>query len=123
MQILADWLMATLKLVNLTPHPVQIVGLDKKVTILPACPTPVRLHEHAERVKILDYQGAEITISAVEYTHAYNLPRELKDTLYVVSQMVAQAYPERDDLVFPYDIVRNEDGSIFACRQLGRWIE
>lgn len=112
-----------MNLINLTPHPVQIIGVDKEVTILPACHTPARLNEQATPVKTLDYQGAIITISAVEYTHAYDLPGTLKNTLYVVSQMVAQAYPDRDDLLFPYDIVRNEDGSIFACRQLGRWIE
>lgn len=68
-------------------------------------------------------RGLEIRISEVKYTHVYNLPEPLKDTLYVVSQMVAQACPERSDLLFPYDIIRNEDGTIFACKSLAIWME
>jgi hypothetical protein len=116
-----------MKLVNLTPHPVQIAGRgpngQRRMIVLPACHTPARLNEQADLLSIFDFQETEVVISAVQYTHAYNLPGPLKDTFYVVSQMVAQAYAERDDLLFPYEIIRNEDGSIFACKQLGRWME
>lgn len=111
-----------MKLINLTPHAVQIFATDSSVLILPACHTPARLNEHAELIKLIDVHDMEIRISGVEYTHAYNLPDKVENTSYVVSQMVAQAYPERDDLLFPYDIIRNEDGTIFGCKSLARLI-
>jgi hypothetical protein len=110
-----------MKLINLTPHAVQIFGTDSSVLVLPACHSPARLSEHAMLFKLIKIHDMEIRISGVEYTSVYNLPDKLEDTLYVVSQMVAQASPERDDLLFPYDVIRNEDGTIFGCKSLAKW--
>ena len=41
-----------------------------------------------------------------------NLPEPKPGTYYIVSKMLAQACPERKDLIFPGTVVRNADGHI-----------
>jgi len=50
-----------------------------------------------------------------------NLPERQPDTWYVVSRLTAQARPDRDDLLFPLDEVRDEQNVIVGCRALGRY--
>jgi hypothetical protein len=44
------------------------------------------------------------------------LPDPAPDTRYIVSRTVAEACPDRDDLLIPDDTVRDEAGRIVACR-------
>lgn len=49
-----------------------------------------------------------------------NLPEPKPDTYYIVSKMVAQAWPEREDLIFPGTVVRNESGDVVGCVDFSR---
>jgi len=42
------------------------------------------------------------------------------DVYYIVSQLVKSALPDRDDLLVPAEVVRDETGRIVGCRSLGR---
>lgn len=44
-----------------------------------------------------------------------NLPEPKPYTYYIVSKMVAQACPEREDLIFPGTVVRNGSGDVVGC--------
>lgn len=44
-----------------------------------------------------------------------NLPEPKTGTHYIVSKMVAQACPERKDLIFPGTVVRNGSGDVVGC--------
>ena len=48
------------------------------------------------------------------------LPEPKKDTYYIVSQMLAQACPERKDLIFPGTLVRDESGDVVGCIDFSR---
>ena len=48
------------------------------------------------------------------------LPDPADDTLLIVSRMVAEAYPERRDLVFPTELVRDPRGRVSRCKSLSR---
>lgn len=39
---------------------------------------------------------------------------------YIVSQLVKSALPDREDLLVPAEVVRDEQGHIIGCRSLGR---
>lgn len=49
-----------------------------------------------------------------------NLPEPKTDTFYIVSKMVAQAFPERKDLIFPGTVVRDADGRVVGCIDFSR---
>ena len=49
-----------------------------------------------------------------------NLPEPKPDTYYIVSKMLAQACPERKDLIFPGTVVRDADGHIIGCIDFSR---
>lgn len=46
------------------------------------------------------------------------LPEPEAWTLYVVSQLVVTHIPERTDLAFPFDLVRDDEGTITGFRAL-----
>lgn len=49
-----------------------------------------------------------------------NLPDPKPGTYYIVSKMLAQACPERKDLIFPGTVVRNESGDVVGCVDFSR---
>lgn len=49
-----------------------------------------------------------------------NLPGPKPGTYYIVSKMLAQACPERKDLIFPGTLVRNESGDVVGCIDFSR---
>ena len=50
-----------------------------------------------------------------EIVNLVNIPGPNPDTYYIVSKMVAQAYPERKDLIFPGTLVRDADDYVVGC--------
>ena len=38
---------------------------------------------------------------------------------YIVSQLIKSAFPERNDLLVPAEVVRDSSGNIVGCRSLG----
>ena len=50
----------------------------------------------------------------------FNLPKPKPGTYYIVSKMLAQACPERKDLIFPGTLVRNESGDVVGCIDFAR---
>lgn len=49
-----------------------------------------------------------------------NFPEPKPGTYYIVSKMVAQAWPAREDLIFPGTLVRDADGHIVGCVDFSR---
>lgn len=68
------------------------------------------------------------TVGAVDGTLIYrrfpedivNLPEPKPGTYYIVSKMLAQACPERKDLIFPGTVVRNKSGDVVGCIDFSR---
>ena len=61
-----------------------------------------------------------VDIMEKSFLEVEGLPEPKKDTYYVVSALVAGACKNRDDLVVPNDIVRDEKGRIIGCRSLAK---
>jgi hypothetical protein len=104
---------------NLTRHPVVLVAGDSTLR-LPAHPTPPRIAD--ERVRQRTVSTGELTLPLQELRvgAVRDLPPPQPGTLFVVPRVVAAACPERTDLVFPFDELRDADGTVTGCRALAR---
>ena len=107
-----------MKLVNLTPHAVNIIADDGTVTTIPASGTIARVSVTETPSKLGELAGVPVT--RVIYGAPSGLPPydEEADCLFIVSQIVAAAVKDRPDLVFPGGLVRDEAGNIIGCRHL-----
>lgn len=114
-----------IRLRNLTPHPVIMAGPHGiPLTYAPETPTPrvaeVReylgvVHEGTaadEYIEVpLVYPLYRVRLGAVS-----DLPDEEPGVRLIVSRMVAEARPDRRDLLIPYDLIRDDQGRIKAAR-------
>lgn len=112
-----------IRLRNLTPHSVTIHLVDGTlVELLAERPTPRRAVERTA-------EGAETTaIGPVATTRTrlldqvLDLPEPTPGVWLIVSSRIAEARPDRADLRFPDDHVR-ENGRVVGCRALGRIVD
>lgn len=110
-------------IVNRTPHLIRLYQPDGPDVVsnmmeglreeIPPTGPPIRL-----AMISLGTQPAGIEL--VEFGHAHDLPAMRSDVQLVVSLVVALACSGREDLLFPYREVRNTDGVVVGCRQLGK---
>lgn len=102
-------------IVNLTPHIINVLVDDQQV-IVEKRGKPPRVEES------LKYAGQHdgVHIYEVTYGPCTSLPPIEQNTLYIVSRMIVDAMPGRNDLVFPLMLERDTSGNITVARALGR---
>lgn len=108
-----------MNLLNLTPHAITVYrntddGVIDRVTIFPAG-VAARVEETFKNVHELNGIPVLMRVSAI----VVGLPEKAHGRYIIVSRMVAVAAPERDDLLFPDDIVRDSGGRVVGCRAWG----
>jgi hypothetical protein len=106
---------STHQIVNLTPHTITIM-CRRHVTIPSTGIARVypALEESTETI-IVD--GTTVPIYRTAMSNRVTcLPDEKPGVWYVVSKLVYDACPERDDLVIPHHVVRNGKGESIGCR-------
>lgn len=108
-----------MKLVNLTPHPVVLLGLGGGTVTIPPSGTVARCAVRREPLGRVDLEGLAVPIRELEYWAVEGLPRPAPSTLYLVSSVVAQAV-QRDDVVIVDEVVRDEQGRVIGARALAR---
>ncbi|MGI5927973.1 MAG: hypothetical protein ACOX8A_12495 [Thermacetogeniaceae bacterium] len=101
----------TMKIINLTPHAINLVRNGQIVETLPAAALPARVSVSAEIVG--EINGFEIRKNV--YGQVVNLPEREEGTVYIVSALVAQAAKDRDDILVTDGAVRDADGKIIGC--------
>lgn len=121
--------------INCTPHDVLIYGAtscmlqDGRPYIREEgeeYPEPLRVYPAAKNPARAIYERR--TSGAVDGTLIYrlftedivNLPDPKPGTYYIVSKRLAQACPERKDLIFPGGVVRDADGHIVGYIDFSR---
>ncbi|MFI7531464.1 hypothetical protein [Nocardia salmonicida] len=109
-------------LINLTPHDLVIFDSNDPIEFtLPRTTVPARLTEIRSASTQLTTGITSIPMTELSYaTVPTGLPDPQPRTLLVVSRVTAQGLPERNDLVFPLDEVRDAQHRIIGCRGLGR---
>lgn len=105
---------------NLTPHPVTIITDVGSVHLPPEPGTRPHIDEIREATEPVFVEGLPVPTVRVVGGSAVDLPEPKPGTLFVVSRVIAEACPERTDLLVPYDLVRDETGRVIACRSLAR---
>jgi hypothetical protein len=100
-----------MNILNLTPHEITLCG--KK---LPS--------SGVARVAQTTQQVAEINgipVNKLSFGQVMGLPEERKDTIYIVSRIVAEAVKgQRNDVFIVDKTVRNEQGQIVGCEALAK---
>lgn len=130
------------RVVNLTPHNINFVkpfnveiGRDKigtpeyiteeRTYTLPPSGQVARCKVDREKIDSVwteDIDGWDITlpITKSKFGEVEGLPEPQEGMIYIVSNLVAQAVPHREDVFFPDDLVRDANGNIIGCRALGK---
>ena len=104
------------RVVNCTPHPVTIVVNGVVVKTIPTSGEVARLSVSTEPAG--EVMG--ISVTRTLFGEPVGLPEPEVGTCYIVSQLVKNALPERDNLVVPAEVVRDAAGNIVGCKSLGR---
>lgn len=111
-----------MQIVNLTPHALNFIGGDGKI-ILTVEPSGALARVTAKTVTTGSVEigvGVCIPVTGTDYGEVIGLPAPRKNTIFVVSSLVAQRCRDRDDVFIPNESVRDEKGRIIGCRSLGR---
>lgn len=109
------------KVVNLTPHVIEVVDRDGCVLVsFPPSGDVARCHmEYLASGELL----AEAPVGLVRYGRVHGLPDPFPFTRYLVSVLVMLACPDRDDLLTVASEVRDDEGRVVGCRGLASSVE
>ena len=104
-----------MKLINLTPHTINIVNDDgNPIVNVPASGSLARCKQVETVVGKVD--GIQITRQ--EFGEVEGLPGPADNVMYIVSRLVKAACPDRDDVVTPGPLVRDDSGQPIGCKGL-----
>src|SRR5690606_34225547 len=107
------------KVVNCTPHDVNLITENGSITF-PRSGIIPRLTEQQVKINSVIVNGIEIDIMKKSFLEPEGLPEPQEGTIFIVSALVAGAVKNRDDLVIPNDIIRDDKGNIIGCKNLAR---
>ena len=80
-------------------------------------PLPVPCVGHRQ-VDTVTADGITVPVNQTRFGEVSDLPDPQPDTIYIVSALVAQAVPDRQDVFIVDDSVRDEQGRIIGARAL-----
>ena len=105
-------------LVNLTPHDITFVNTSVENPILVVGPSGLVARVSSEIEEAGRINGIPVTKTV--YGEVVDLPEPKEGIVYIVSSLVAQRCPDREDVFVPADPVRDDKGRIIGCKSLGR---
>ena len=100
--------------INLTPHDVCVFKEDGTSINFKATGEVARVKVKSKEIGRI----AGIPVMKNFYSDVEGLPDPDEDTFYIVSKIVADAVPYRNDVLIPNDSVRDIDGRIIGCMSL-----
>lgn len=113
------------KVINMTPHAVRVFLDAEGVKVHTYMPSGKSIRLESETYKVGEIDG--IPVTRTRYGNPIIVSDGLSEELYfeapgvyyIVSAMVANALPNRKDLLVPAEQVRDSEGKIIGCRSLG----
>jgi hypothetical protein len=106
-----------MNLINLTPHVITFITEKGEMQIQPSG-IIARVTVTREKIGEIEINDIIIPVYKNEFGRVENLPDPQPDTLYIVSSLVAQAIPDRKDVLIPDDSVRDNEGRIIGAKAL-----
>ena len=109
-----------MRIVNLTPHPLNLMpeGPDGPTVTIPPSGQVARCATSRVQVDTVTVDGITVPVNQTQFGSVSDLPDPQPDTIFVVSALVAQAVPERQDVFITDDAVRDDQGRIIGARAL-----
>jgi hypothetical protein len=109
-----------LKVVNLTPHALNLMpgGPDGPTVTIPPSGQVARCAVDRVQVDTVTVDGISVPVNQTQFGSVSNLPDPQPDTIFVVSALVAQAAPDRQDVFIVDDAVRDDQGRIIGAKAL-----
>lgn len=104
------------EIINVTPHDVNIVDGSGIVRTFARSGVVARISTND--VVVGDINGIPIIEST--FGDPTGIPDPAPDTVFIVSRMVAAAFPDRSDFVIPGPLIRNEQGVVIGANGFGR---
>lgn len=106
-----------MKFINLTPHSINFVDEFGEIKmIVKTSGSLARVTTKIVTVGFID----EIPVTTTEFGEVEGLPEPVDGVIYIVSSLVAQRVPDRNDIFVPSESVRDGQGRIIGCRSLGK---
>ena len=99
------------EVINLTPHAINVVGYEE----IPAAGLVPRVAMQTKAAGLV----AGMPTTSTHYGKVEGLPEKMDDVSFIVSKMVKDACPDREDLLYPAELVRDDKGNIVGCKSLG----
>jgi len=109
-----------MRLANLTPHDITLVCMDGAEVIIHPSGTVARCTVRRETVETVQVNGHLVPINRTRFGPVEGLPEPDGETWYIVSSIVAQAVPGREDVLIVDDTVRDASGRIVGAKALAR---
>lgn len=103
-------------IINLTPHAVTVLREGAEPIEYPPSGKVARCATQRQVIGSLN----GIPINRTKFGEVSGVPEPAPGVYYIVSAMVAQALPQRNDLLIPDDTVRDKEGRIIGCRAFAR---
>lgn len=104
---------------NLTPHEI-VLETPSGTLHLPPTGVVARCDTTREVLGHVSVDEVNVPITHVRVEDCENIPPPREGVMLIVSRIVAEARPDREDLLIPDDAVRDSDGRIVAVRALAR---
>ena len=100
-----------MKITNLTPHEITLCGQKLPTMGVARVATATR--------QVAEING--IPVNQVSFGQVVGLPEARKNTIYIVSKIVAEAVKgQRNDIYIVDKTIRNEQGQIIGCEALAK---
>lgn len=109
-----------MKVRNLTPHPLMFYKDGNLVLTMESEEPAVRVGEERSYRGHVEIDGHQITVLNKSLGDAKDLPPKQEGVYLIVSKVVADSAPERDDLLYPDMVIRDDYGMIIGCMTLAR---
>lgn len=106
------------KIINLTGHEVVIMQSNGEKLTIPA-EGRLRAQYTTNNLGELETHLGPIPITKNFYLRLRDMPEEKPNVLYVVSRLVAELYPERNDFLMVNGLIKSDQRTV-ACRSLSR---
>jgi len=100
-----------MKIVNLTPHAINLRNLDGELVTIAASGMIARCEEIRQEMAPL----AGFAVTAITYGNVTDLPEPTEGVVYVVSRPVKSTAPHRTDLFCVGVQKRDQDGKVIEA--------
>lgn len=97
---------------NMTPHEIAV----QTATGMKSIPSSGCIRVSSQSHSIGEIDG--IQVSQTTYGKVTDLPEQEDGVIYIVSSIVCQAAPERNDLYIVNETIRDDSGRIIGCKSI-----